>query len=72
MYEVYKHNFKLDLLKLLINEHVFLFRAQNLPYVSSIECLPASAQALFFILSRDEMEVLGEKERKQRFDRIWK
>lgn len=67
-----KHHFKLDLLKLLINENVFLFKAHNLPCVSSTENFPASAQALFFILKRDEMEVLGQMERKQRFDRIWR
>lgn len=71
MYEVYKHHFKLDLLKLLINENVFLFIAQNLPCVSSMENLPAPAQALCCILKRDEMEVLGQQEKKQRFDTIW-
>lgn len=44
-YEAYKHHFKLDSLKLLITENVFLFTTQNLSYVSSMENLLASAQA---------------------------
>lgn len=54
-YEAYKHNFKLDLLKLLINENVFLFQIQNLSCVSSMENLPASVQAIWFILNRNKM-----------------
>lgn len=59
MYEAYKHRCKLDLLKLLINDTVFLFITQNLSCVSSMQNLPASAQAICFILNRNEMEELG-------------
>lgn len=58
-YEAYKHNFKLDLLKLLINENVFFFQIQNLSCVSSVENLAASAQAIWFILNRNKMGELG-------------
>ena len=58
-YEAYKHHCKLDILKLLISENVFLFITQNLSYANIMQNLPASAQAMCFMLNRKEMEEWG-------------
>lgn len=56
-YEAYKRPCEPELLKLVINENVFLFITQNLFCASSMEKLPASVQAIYFISHRNKVEV---------------